>query len=416
MNEKYGPRTRTTNDYSNNGLITIKTRPYPGGTWSSSDETQGVVSKNLDVMSDVVVQDFHKRIEAGEVINNSMLKTIHTISSGSGNYHATPTGVGTEVDWTGQSITRKEMARIPGSFPDHTLNKSFHIAVARQTALANMDSTPYNFLEDQFELHKTISFLKNPFQDAAELARKIDYKRQSNLAHGMTATKALAKAWLTYRYALRPLMFTIRNALYEWQDKQLERATGLRGSHTLVRRTARGKSEDKIDVIDFTNGGLYNVYSRRQQLSYSARAGILYETTNPIESFSKENGLTLKELPKTLYNLMPYSWALDHFINVNQFIGAMTNLADPKLTILAAWTTTHDISTVTDKWESRTVPGFTITLNADQYKEVIDVKSRTPWYPVFYDTLPSYNAKFYTDVKFLGDLSALVVKRLLGKF
>lgn len=52
-------------------------------------------------------------------------------------------------------------------------------------------------------------------------------------------------------------------------------------------------------------------------------------------------GMRLKDLPVTAWNLVPYSWLVDQFVNVSTFIDALVNMSDPSITIWSGFCTTR---------------------------------------------------------------------------
>lgn len=412
-----GPRTRITNDSSTSEWSRKRIKP-PGGVWGAyTNYVNTVTSKNLDVMSDIVTPNFKERIASGQIINNPMTKTVHTRSGGGGTYIQTYLGEVVEVTGPG-SLTQTYLTILGSAAIGSPVDGNVVIARAKQLAIANIDKAPYQFLEDQLEFQKTLDFLKNPFSDAADLAENFQYKRRTNLRHGMSLLNATSKAWLTYRYALRPIVISISNIWRSYEDGVIARATGLPelGSFSSTRRTARGYDTltrtyaGNVSNGTATNG---NTFYRELDTSFSCRAGIIYEVSNPISSFSEKHGLRLKDLPANLYNIMPYSWVLNRFIDIESAINGMMNLADPKVNILTGWTVTDEHRRSLDRFIERHLTNYTFSVSADNLTENYDQKVRNPWAPSFNDTLPHFTPmRALKDAAFITDLASLVVKRL----
>lgn len=128
---------------------------------------------------------------------------------------------------------------------------------------------------------------------------------------------ATARAWLGYSYAVRPLLADVFGAV-KALEKRHERPT-------LV--TVRAQSTEEVDIELATANGVvkYPDFGRDVFLTlrgaYGARAKITFEVDNPILYTLSTLGLTN---PLTVaYELIPFSFVLDWFIPVGDFIGSL---------------------------------------------------------------------------------------------
>jgi hypothetical protein len=105
------------------------------------------------------------------------------------------------------------------------------------------------------------------------------------------------------------------------------------------RYTARGHASSSFDVggtIDHPAFSIFKCKSEYEKLhDVSVRTGILYELDHR-DVF----GLSFKEIPITAWELVPYSFVIDWFVNAGDYIQAVT----PKLgvKVLGSWSTTED--------------------------------------------------------------------------
>lgn len=421
MTQYSGPRTRIFEDVANNQSTRFRSRNPCTAPWSAwAYNPSYPVYYRFDSMSDVVTPNYHAIVASGGIVNNPMQRTtikIDVDKIGTYSSRSNVCGYDSEFDGPGSLTDYTDRVLLPGG-PSNTLDTSHLLQQAAQAAIAGIDATPYQFMEDLLEFHKTLAFLRDPFSGAAELAERFAWKRQRNLRKGMDLVSATAGAWLTYRYAMRPLAISISNGLSEYQNKVLARKTGLAelGSFGQSRRTSRNFQSGR----DYSEGYFYVgtdpaqrwTFWKSKEITAEVRCGVIYEVKNPISSFAEINGLRLKDLPHNLYNIVPYSWVLEHFISVEKSIKGMVNLADPKVNILAAWQVVDENVISKKRLISRTQPGNTYTIDGDTMTTETRTVSREPWLPSFSDTLPVTNLAKAKDAGFILDMASLVVKRL----
>lgn len=421
MTQYSGPRTRIFEDVVNNQPTRSRSRNPCTAPWSAwTYNTSWPVYQRYDSMSDVVTPNFKAIVASGGIVNNPMQRTIINIDVdkvGTYSSRANVCGYDSEAEGPGSITDTYDRWLVPGG-PSNTVDTSNLLKQAAQAAIAGIDSTPYQFMEDLLEFHKTLAFLRDPFQGAAELAERFAWKRQKNLNKGMDLVSATAGAWLTYRYAVRPLAISIGNGITEYQNKVLARKAQLAelGSFGQSRRTSRnhqdGRSYSEGYYYSGTDPAQRWTFWKSKEIMVTARCGVIYEVKNPISSFAEINGLRLKDLPHNLYNIIPYSWVLEHFISVEKSIKGMVNLADPKVNILAAWQVVDEKTTSKKRLISRTYPGYTYTIDGDTMTTYTNSVNRLPWIPSVSDTLPVTNFAKAKDAGFIADMASLVVKRL----
>lgn len=420
MTTQAGPRFRVFEDSVNYQPTKASTRPDQSSSWAPDTvETAYPVSQHYDSMSDVVTPGYHKIIASGGIVNNPMTRTTIKISCDRVGSYYNKSNAGNESRVLGPgSVTFRFLQSFVPPGPSTSVNVSNLQQQVAQAVLAGVDSTPYQFMEDVFEFHKTASFLRDPFSGAAELALKFNQRRRNLLRKGHDLVSATAGAWLTYRYALRPLVISITNALNEYNNGVLARKMGLNelGSFGSSRRTSRSfqSGHDRISGLYYSSPDPSNRagFQRSKETTVEVHGGCLYEVRNPISSFAEVNGLRLKDLPPTLYNLIPYSWVLEHFVSVEKSIQGMINLADPNVNILAAWLTTDTHEVSSDQFVSRELTGHTATINGDIRVTDVRTVQRSPFLPSFSDALPVLTLSKSKDVGFITDMASLVVKRL----
>lgn len=410
---KAGPRSRVFADVQIPGNVRLT--DVLNGVTSFIDIPQGFVSGITHTFNDVVVPGFKSLSAKGFIINNPMSSHKATRQAGGGSFTATGTNYTRTFSGNG-SLTLVEIPygtfiNAPNRSDLSKLDTASLNSRARLTALSEIDSTPYAFMEDAAEFHSTLSLLKNPLQSALALARTFNSDYAKRRKKGVPHVKALADAWLVYRYGFRPIMYSIANV-----EKVF---SGMNFTAPPLRRTSRGKARDAVKTQGSYSKnmgvGSTDTYVFADEVSFEATAGILYEMSSPYMNTPELLGFRAKDIPTTAYQLMPYSWVLDRFVDLTKVSKALMNLSDPKVKILAAWTTTNAQHITVDQWVAATRPTVSISVTGDQVVSTTVDKTRSVWYPSVADAAPVFNPRI--DAAFTLDLASLILQRLkIGSF
>jgi hypothetical protein len=207
------------------------------------------------------------------------------------------------------------------------------------------------------EARKTALMLKGPFAASLKLIDQIgsryaflarvllkgrmpDSRDWQSAKTARDLTKAFANAWNEYRFGWRPVLRDIQNIV----DAYVERN---RMAERPVRIVARSK--DQIDWLEsqavYTANppGLTSVkMSRSTTATALVSSGVLYELFDEAltDAASRRMGLRLSDVPATLWELAPYSFVVDRFAAVGDWLKAIT--PKPGVRILGQWTTVVD--------------------------------------------------------------------------
>jgi hypothetical protein len=286
-------------------------------------------------MEDMLIPNYHERVARGEVFVNPMtaVEWKRSASGSTGGYSFTH--ILNSISYTnGFAILR----------PAPTgLGKIAHldipIDIGALRILAGTQAAS-NVAEPEFygqvflaELRETIGFLRNPIKGMTDLAKR--YRRAGRRAKRRGTTRAysvlqfIEEEWLAYRYAVMPIVFDMQDAVNA-VDSLKEKPE---------RFTARGSAKDEgsnslvVGPVQWGPFAMSKVVTTRRAVS--VRAGILY-TMNTRDTF----GLSPSQIPSTVWELVPFSFVVDWFVNVGDYIGAIT----PKIgvDILGSWTTVRD--------------------------------------------------------------------------
>lgn len=298
-------------------------------------------------MFDFVTPNFHSRIRNGEVIINYMdqlFKSRNT--SGTVAHFSCPASpCNTESRWDdGYYFYRPDP---PGfGLVQHAsvpIDVSAHITLASTSADANVVDPSFQGQVFLGELGRTLGMLSNPLGSLNKLLGKaVHAKRKSARGGGaMNVAEWISSEWLRYRYGIMPLVRDASNVM---------EALGNLSKKTSVRLTARGSSfetqlENNVELCGSTWECTRESTTTRE---VRARAGVIYETT-----FADTFGVGWQSIPATVWELIPFSFVVDWFGNVGNYVQAIS----PKVGVskLGSWYTWEDnfetVAITTSEWK-----------------------------------------------------------------
>jgi hypothetical protein len=360
-------------------------------------------------MDDVVTPNFRAKINDGLIVNNPctyVKESINNLGSGHQKWYRNSTKT-----WWYESlghVTAMNMLRIPSYVTGEQPAPGMlfdHQADSRLTALANIDRAPYSFAEDIAEMRETWRFLANPLGSMKHLSNNLvkDAKGLLSRKRSLNLAQAIAQVWLEYQFALSPLLRSANDAYASMFDKV----------HAPERRTARGFSDEsaKTNVYHAVIAG--HVSESQTFKSVESKSGILYHVTNPVNDWRYKYGLRFKDIPETLWAIMPLSFMVDRMINFSQVARALTAFLDPKIEILTAWTTTKSEE---QRHISYKVYNGAIVISIEAQEPDTRVRTiftydRQPWDIGMSDFIPGFYPKaLVNSVTKVADLSALILQ------
>lgn len=315
-------------NYATSSSSTLGSKQLPR-LWTFSD------------MTDVVTPQFRKKQGEGKVIVNAM----STYSFRQDAVFKT-----SEV----RNLTSKSASRIeslsgwghlgmkPTLPPEVTSLTSSLSTQAITAAYADVGTPELAGVVSLAEIKDTWALLRSPYNGVRAIMARMEREKAARLRalrkKGVAVdsrppppevVSLLADLWLKYRYGLTPLMYDIEGLIRTIQKPSREP----------VRLTARGSasgswSESGQSVISDQWG---RTFTRPWERSWevSCRAGVLYEYTSTVRS---DLGLTLGNLPSAALDLARYSFVLNWFVNVSDYVSAMT--AYLRGDVKGAWVTT----------------------------------------------------------------------------
>lgn len=364
-------------------------------------------------MQDVVIPDFKKRVARGEVIVNPMDQvSITRMTVGTTAKYASP------CDPVDQTLAHTNGYRI---LHHNYLGQLYHAPastdvgslkiLAGTQALAGIASPEFEGMVFLAELRETMRMLRHPVAGYVAFLEKIKKIARGTRGIGSDgrAYKILkdfiAGQWLHYRYGIMPLVH---------DAEALVKAIEALG-HEEKRKTSRGFATDVDERNLMLSGtaGHWDVTKKVNTNQQTAvRAGILYSVDK-----SASFGMRLQDVPAAAWEAIPFSFVSDWFLNLGDWVRAITPKAGVK--VLGSWTTveTETISSGTGSSEFNPPQGsqsYSIEDPTSYEVLVTTRKIRTPGVElgVAFEPLP-FAGDF--GAKRILDLSALARQLLKSK-
>lgn len=360
-------------------------------------DEQHVYREVTEHMEDISTPSFNARSSRGDIINSPMTHTTTSIwnkpckldiqstyenrMGSSPNYYWSAGGA---IYYGTTSLTYR-YGEIPTCFIDvPTFNVEPIQDAALSRAWSNVSLNSAYALVQIGEAEKTVFSFISLFKRFIKVLKSIKRLDARALKHEFTA-KELADRYMELRYALRPLLYdfqgTVKALNYEVQE-QAARLT-FRGWKYYVDGCSEQSEAGNGYAGIGTNGPRTVIISKKADVVYDVRAGVLTQ----LETLSKLPVWGFTEPLQSAWELVPFSFIIDWFINVGDTIGAFAPIFGLKP--LASWTvctrtqtrtlnvigTTAELPTNSDTWRCLThVNNWT----GGELGELIITKQRFP--------------------------------------
>lgn len=327
---------------------------------------------------DVVTPNFRKIQAEGGIVNEPFYKRTTTVASSIGGKVGYDLKVPPVVPVVG-SVKHLEISGAThrlvnlGNMPSlPSIDLSTYKSIAGTAAHANVEEPDVMGFVDLVEMRKTLKMLRGDIFELASLLRDARLRFKRNKEGHADWASYMSSKWLEYRYGWTPLLGSINGLVSALQREQV-----------LLRQTARGKASVPDQSVTSSSSGVVtsnanSVQNITRSKTWSVRAGVLYQHSIRLEN---SLGFAPHDIPSSTWELVPFSFVADWFVNVGDWIRAVT----PKkgVTILADWTTVESnelilvtntlTSGTSDSYYSRWGGGVSISVNWAQ-----KIKSRSP--------------------------------------
>jgi len=169
-----------------------------------------------------------------------------------------------------------------------------------------------NIYEDLAEFDKTLDMFRNPILKLSKWIVSVSRAARAGGASKKQFETATG-LYLAYRYGLKPIIADFQNVVKALQKTQFRTRQTTRSSKTLVKET-NDLSVTRIGVLDST-------VNRYVKGTLRVRGMSLDEINN---SLVDDLGISPKMLITLPWELMSYSFVWDWFLNVGDYINALT--------------------------------------------------------------------------------------------
>lgn len=321
-------RTRTRGSFTTN-LVEWKHRYQNCGhtAWTVYGSGQGMKVGEVTTMIDEEILDFHKRRAKGEVFFNPMyrIRKNYALLPGTGwglkgvNKSCNSPSLYHEVENTDTMswICGPSGAEpvVPAQFSESEIQSL--VTEASTSVWNKRGRTDANLWETLAEAHKAAALIPAMARSAANV---ITFGINEARRQGRQKTRVgvqyrdTASLWLQYRYGLRPIMLDIENVLKNIHNlRRYERKT-TRALLTDQRSSQQTAIYGPVDGnVRVSYKGSYNHQLRVRAMS--------------LDEFSigaiEEIGFTTKGLVTLPWELIPYSFVVDWFLNVGDYFGSL---------------------------------------------------------------------------------------------
>lgn len=330
-----------------------------GVTTVLQDDPRNAVISNQDTMSDVVQPGYQQLISAGQVVSHPMsqVKTLYSCSDSG--CELTTTSGSTTATWTDSANIMYFYFGMPTT---STLDIDVEnlVRYSNTKALAGARSSNFQGMVTLAEAGKTLRMLMNPLGSVHSLVSYIyDQRRQKrnlkidSLVNGAVRINgrvfhkttdrglhrgpgrviqprypsivvpfgdAVSGTVLMNNLGLRPLMMDIDFITNQIKDL-----------HTKSERmTSRGSEKDSRETVSTSTtnygAGRFTIETTRKT-EVSVRSFVSW-----FDQFDvlQDHGMAVYDIPSTLYELVPFSFVLDYFLNLGKMLEAYRALATQK--------------------------------------------------------------------------------------
>ena len=317
-----------------------------------SDKT-GVLASGATVekkfsrtMTDVVTPQFRTRSARGEIINSPMgyqiveeeLPLVSVEAAHDYNIICTAPASGSFRQYTSSVEGLAPFDRVFGStgfipLPSYDFDHQHNAAIAVTSAWANIGHTDILMGATMMEMNKTVDGMIGLLKRVLRIVKRLRKKQFKLLLKDAKDLRNYAELYMQARYELRPLYYDavgLSKAVNRLMPKINDRET-FRGAY---HDTLEYSDQVEVPCLFGSASGLSVTADLQRNTTIEAtyRAGVLTRFGgNSTGSF----GLGIDSLPITIWELVPFSFIIDWFLNVGNTIEAWTpNVGS---TVLTSW-------------------------------------------------------------------------------
>jgi hypothetical protein len=297
-------------------------------------------------VSDCISANYAARRKRGEVVLNDCDRYTEDNSTSSQQLF-----FGTHPDWGARQISGywvaalRDIGVIPSWF-QADIEATSPIVLTK--AIAKVNEADWLSLVSVAEFNKTVKLLSSPLHAFYDLTVK--YRKRLREIRQLKPTlltprgreqfaidvhNQLGSAWLQYRYGWTPLMHDIEDI-----TKAYNRVMGYqRQPPLLVKRSSQSLSYS-YKGSGVKSSQCHGNFEWKHSWDVKVSAGVIYKLNDALlrQQASHYTGLDLRGLVLTAWELIPYSFVVDWFVGVGDWLNA--SLPNPYVTLQGNWVTT----------------------------------------------------------------------------
>lgn len=196
------------------------------------------------------------------------------------------------------------------------------ITLASTQALASVKRPDIGSLVALAEIREAVQLLRHPLEGVLTVLQSFRRLKRFNKRNALASAKALSSFHLQVIFGVLPLISDIQGILKALRNykPEPERFTARGQAHSVSIKTDSGRSYRG----GFATTSDYIVYNDTVTRDVSVRAYILYEASL---SLQERFGMSLKDIPLSVWQATGFTFLVDWFVNVGQFIAALTPVA-----------------------------------------------------------------------------------------
>lgn len=352
---------------------------HPGALVQANNVTTGW-NGTVETMSDIVTPGFKRKSAQGEVIISAMQSNLTQQNCGGSNHILRSIAESCVTTHTHSVEDASAGAFIYSSqgigtllIPPSLISSSdiwSGVLVAATQAWQNANAHQADILTDLAEARQTVQMLRNPTSSLQGLTKAITNSLGKKIGGGkVKILKAVAKTpvdmWLQYRYGVRPLVSSVNGVLDALATSKVKERHTYRGSYSLNAQSASS------GTISWNAGNHSWIQSNTDNVSI--RGGLLFQ--EEVIRKSTALGLTAGGMLAVPWEIVPFSFVADWFVNVGSFLqGFATSYYKFPL---GSWYTVRRERTATWKVTGTTLPtptGYTLQKPAteERFGRVVD--------------------------------------------
>lgn len=294
------------------------------GTQSISQTINHVIGDavgNTNSTWDEVTLNFRKRMRLGEIIINDFTNVKEsrfdsTIGVEARANSANPDGRVFVQKRDGPQLTYMMESASRGLRTRYVIpNDKYLDALSRAgtSARAQVTQQEADVLTMLLELKKTISTLLNPLNNLNSLILR--FARAKSVAGStLSVGKYISSEWLKFRYGIMPIMYDIQGII---KAIEKDRSKG--------RHHARGGASLNETLLltpqIWSHGDIDTTYLDTYTDDIVIKCGLVYDAKLVVADYL---GLNLRAIPSTAWEVIPFSFIVDWFFNVQEYIRAIS--------------------------------------------------------------------------------------------